>query len=198
MQEKRVNFKTNWLINIDLNVYITSTYGMPMNAFIGRPLYDRRYRPTNLLPFANVIRSCSDVNGNANSIVPTIKRNIETARKFISDRKFNSNKSISSFYTCTVQINNNLNGCQFTILFKFKFNRWNTCSNEIWKAKRENNLHYCRRFDKWFMSLFCHHFAWRRVDRFFLMILFAQFVWQEKNASHKYLKFIGFIWFWSK
>lgn len=59
-------------------------YGIFVNALIGRPLYDRRYRPINLLPFDNVTRSSLEIKVDTNPIPPTIKRRTYIFGIFIS------------------------------------------------------------------------------------------------------------------
>lgn len=55
-------------------------YGILVKPLMVRPLNDRRYLPTNLLPFGNVIRKSFEIKVRTNPVQLTIIKRIITVR----------------------------------------------------------------------------------------------------------------------
>lgn len=66
-------------------------YGIPLNDLIGLPLWDLRYRPTNLLPFDSVTRNSSDVKLKTSPNKLKTESEITVARKNIFNGKIVGN-----------------------------------------------------------------------------------------------------------
>lgn len=76
MYNYKLTLNRNWSIGGLAN-------GMPLNPLIGRPLYDRKYRPIIWLPLFKVIRKSSDVKQSTFPKINQIESKLAAARENI-------------------------------------------------------------------------------------------------------------------